>query len=219
MLEYHTSVLGFINSMKWRNGLSSSQAESLYRLLVNESFEEFRNLAYKLETCLAVAPHTDDFSACMQCPKAAPASSFGKENLLRILSDKVVISFAVADNSVSSINLSDPAEKARVLAASEANEEQMEEESSISIDASGGMELESGETERSILSSVEVEGTEVKGEVEGTTYIVEKLLNSKLIKKKRHYLVKWRGFVDPTWEPHNNIPLHMRRDFNKEKKQ
>eukprot|EP00794_Sanderia_malayensis_P020812 gene20812-22855_t len=74
--------------------------------------------------------------------KAAPASSFGKENLLRILSDKVVISFAVADSSVSSINLSNPAEMARVLAASEANEEQIEEESSISIDASGGMELE-----------------------------------------------------------------------------
>ncbi len=108
---------------------------------------------------------------------------------------------------------------ARVLAASEPNEEQIEEESSISISASAGMELESEEIERSILSSVGVEDTEVEGEVEASTYIVEKLLSSKLIQKKRHYLVKWRGFVDPTWEPHNNIPFHMRRDFNKEKKQ
>ncbi len=116
----------------------------------------------------------------------------------------------------------------RILATSEANEEQIEEERFIGIDALGGRELDREETEKSILSSTDersllkqVSETSVavnSGEVEGTTYLVEQLLDSKLIRKKRHYLVKWRGFDDPTWEPHDNIPSHIKRNFNKEKK-
>lgn len=108
---------------------------------------------------------------------------------------------------------------ASILATCEGNEEHMEEDTVI--DASGGMELESAE--RSIPSSTDeisllkqVNETTVQVNLE--EYIVEQLLDSKLIQRKMHYLVKWRGFDDPTWEPQNNIPLHMKRNFNKEKK-
>eukprot|EP00794_Sanderia_malayensis_P001316 gene1316-1462_t len=43
LLESQVSVLGFVNAMRWKNSLSKKQSDSLYRLLVNESFEEFRH--------------------------------------------------------------------------------------------------------------------------------------------------------------------------------
>ena len=53
----------------WTDNMFNFQAESLYRLLVNESYEEFRHFSYKLETCLAFVPTMDDCAVCMQCPK------------------------------------------------------------------------------------------------------------------------------------------------------
>ena len=36
-------------------------------------------------------------------------------------------------------------------------------------------------------------------------YIIEKILGEKLLKKKKHYLVKWKGWIDPTYEPAKQV--------------
>ncbi|XP_065068720.1 uncharacterized protein LOC135694019 [Rhopilema esculentum] len=55
--------------MRWRNGLSKTQATSIYRLLVNESFEEYRHFHYRYETFRFICPEVDDGATCMVCPK------------------------------------------------------------------------------------------------------------------------------------------------------
>eukprot|EP00795_Rhopilema_esculentum_P002632 gene2632-828_t len=69
MLECHVSLFGMANSMRWRNGLSKTQATSIYRLLVNESFEEYRHFHYRYETFRFICPEVDDGATCMVCPK------------------------------------------------------------------------------------------------------------------------------------------------------
>ncbi len=40
---------------------------------------------------------------------------------------------------------------------------------------------------------------------EEAVYEVEDLLDHKNEHGSNHYLVKWKGFPDPTWEPDENI--------------
>jgi glycosylphosphatidylinositol phospholipase D len=42
----------------------------------------------------------------------------------------------------------------------------------------------------------------VEGEEE---WEVEEILDSRRMRGRLQYLVKWRGFVDPTWEPEENL--------------
>jgi len=42
----------------------------------------------------------------------------------------------------------------------------------------------------------------VKGEEE---WEVEEILDSRRIRGQLQYLVKWRGFADPMWEPEENL--------------
>jgi len=42
----------------------------------------------------------------------------------------------------------------------------------------------------------------VEGEEE---WEVEEVLDSRMIRGQLHYLVKWRGFAAPTWEPEENL--------------
>jgi len=47
---------------------------------------------------------------------------------------------------------------------------------------------------------------------------VESILNSKIIRRKIQYLVKWRGYHEPTWEPAENVQDLMALDeFHKKK--
>ena len=45
-------------------------------------------------------------------------------------------------------------------------------------------------------------------------FLVEALLAKKRVAKVTHYLVKWQGFEEPTWEPHSNIPSELKRRFS-----
>ena len=42
----------------------------------------------------------------------------------------------------------------------------------------------------------------IEGEEE---WEVEEILNSRRMRGRLQYLVKWRGFTDPTWEPEENL--------------
>ena len=55
-------------------------------------------------------------------------------------------------------------------------------------------------------------------ELQDPVFLVERLLQKKIIRKRMYYLVKWVGFEEPTWEPHDNIPSTIKRNFNKDMK-
>lgn len=40
-----------------------------------------------------------------------------------------------------------------------------------------------------------------------TVYVVEQILDDKIVKKKKYYLVRWKGFgeADDSWEPKKNL--------------
>ena len=48
-------------------------------------------------------------------------------------------------------------------------------------------------------------------------YAVECILDKKKRKNKTYYLVQWKGYLQPTWEPQENIPLYIKRAFNAKK--
>ena len=50
------------------------------------------------------------------------------------------------------------------------------------------------------------------------TYYVEKLLKCKLINGKKHYLVKWVGYPEKTWEPESHLPGGLRRQFHTQRR-
>ena len=45
-------------------------------------------------------------------------------------------------------------------------------------------------------------------------YQVEKILACKRIKQQKHYKIKWLGYKETTWEPEENIPDELIRDFH-----
>jgi hypothetical protein len=50
-------------------------------------------------------------------------------------------------------------------------------------------------------------------------YIVENILNKKVVKGKTYYLIKWKYYDENTWEPKENIPQNLIQDYeNKNKK-
>lgn len=104
------------------------------------------------------------------------------------------------------------------------NEEHIEEDDDLEGESGVGVtsdetEIDREETGRSIERQNNAPQQASETTEENVTYLVERLLDMKVIRKKKHYLVKWRGFADPTWEPHENIPFHKKQNFNKEKKQ
>ena len=50
---------------------------------------------------------------------------------------------------------------------------------------------------------------------------VESILNEKVMKQKLHYRVKWRGYSDTTWEPHDNLDhlVHIIKEYRKKRKE
>lgn len=52
----------------------------------------------------------------------------------------------------------------------------------------------------------------INGEIR---YIVKDLLDTKIVRNKRYFLVDWEGYTpnDRTWEPESNIPFPLRREF------
>ena len=150
----------------------------------------------------------------------------------RLNVDYILFPFLAGVNTVESINLSNPAEVTRMLQlatrietderTSEHNE--TEEDNEVGIEPSDGIDFDREES-ASIGNPKDFsehinETTDPGNEenIENPTYLVERLLDMKVIRKKTHYLVKWRGFPEPTWEPHENIPFHIKRNFNKEKR-
>eukprot|EP00794_Sanderia_malayensis_P014806 gene14806-16345_t len=67
LLESQVSVLGFVNAMRWKNSLSKKQSDSLYRLLVNESFEEFRHFLHCFDSPGGLLEDIDDGADCLLC--------------------------------------------------------------------------------------------------------------------------------------------------------
>ena len=55
-----------------------------------------------------------------------------------------------------------------------------------------------------------VEGQQENDEL----FIVQRLVCSKIIKKVRHYKVKWQGYRQCTWEPEHNLPDHLIQEFH-----
>lgn len=53
-----------------------------------------------------------------------------------------------------------------------------------------------------------------KNKPNGQWHEVEKLLKSKYINNKRHYLVKWADGSKPTWEPSNNISQFLKQLYH-----
>lgn len=48
----------------------------------------------------------------------------------------------------------------------------------------------------------------------GQWHEVEKLLKSKYMNNKRHYLVKWADGSKPTWEPSNNVSQFLKQLYH-----
>lgn len=47
----------------------------------------------------------------------------------------------------------------------------------------------------------------------GKLYVVEKLIGTKEENRSRYFLVKWRNYEEPTWEPEENIPKDIVQNF------
>lgn len=56
----------------------------------------------------------------------------------------------------------------------------------------------------------------VRGDI--SKYVPEKILGNKIIKRKKHYLVKWRGYDETTWEPANTLKQDVPDMVNKYEK-
>ena len=48
-------------------------------------------------------------------------------------------------------------------------------------------------------------------------YAVECILDKKKRKNKPYYLVQWKGYLQSTWEPQENIHLYIKRAFDAKK--
>ena len=48
------------------------------------------------------------------------------------------------------------------------------------------------------------------------TFIIKKILNKRVKGKKKEYLIWWKGYpkIEATWEPENNIPSELLKEFN-----
>jgi len=44
-------------------------------------------------------------------------------------------------------------------------------------------------------------------------YIVEKIVKSGLIGRKLHFKIKWKGYRKCTWEPKENVPEELIREY------
>ena len=90
----------------------------------------------------------------------------------------------------------------------------------ISFGQPNHIDLSNQEEIRSIVSTVTNEvpsNDEETHQREDGTYSVECLLG-KCVRKVTHYVVKWKGYEEPTWEPHNNIPMWIKRAYTNEQK-
>ena len=54
--------------------------------------------------------------------------------------------------------------------------------------------------------------------VDETIYYVDKILDRKIEKGKKRYLIKWQGYSskDNTWEPRGNFNRALVKEFDKE---
>ena len=92
----------------------------------------------------------------------------------------------------------------------------------ISLGVPNRINLGNQEEIRNILSSVtdtmpsNAENSDQPADI--TTYSVECLLGKCVRKKVTHYLVKWKGYEEATWEPHTNIPMWIKRAYINEQK-
>ncbi|XP_065062518.1 uncharacterized protein LOC135689272 [Rhopilema esculentum] len=149
----------------------------------------------------------------------APASSYGKESLRRLLDENVVFSFQRA-----AVDIPEGMEPPFKILESSSNQnadffdtdtnmaiqnEDEVEQMAASVDLSDPAHL------KNLVTSLQ-EATPVLENSE--VYPVECLLGKKVRKKVTHYLVKWKGFENPTWEPHHNIPKEIKLAYKNSKK-
>ncbi|XP_038050149.1 uncharacterized protein LOC119723516 [Patiria miniata] len=68
LLEARTSLHASCQTLRWKNGLTAEECSTLYRVLHNETFEEYRHFKYQVSSLQVVSPSLDDGTACPACP-------------------------------------------------------------------------------------------------------------------------------------------------------
>ncbi|XP_028983462.1 uncharacterized protein LOC114842115 [Betta splendens] len=69
-MECQVSVEGFCNMLRWKNNLSLSEVNMLYRALVGESISQFRHHHFRCRSLSGLCPSFDDGTTCPVCPKS-----------------------------------------------------------------------------------------------------------------------------------------------------
>ncbi|CAM4708570.1 unnamed protein product [Leuciscus chuanchicus] len=73
-LECQVSVEGFCNTLRWRNNLTLTEVNALYRALVGESISHFRHHHFRQRSLVDICPQFDDGTTCPACPKVVIVS-------------------------------------------------------------------------------------------------------------------------------------------------
>ncbi|XP_035690811.1 uncharacterized protein LOC118425820 isoform X2 [Branchiostoma floridae] len=68
-LEAQVSVEAFCKAVRYKNNLSLSETNTLYRSLIGQSIAEFRHFMYRVRTMKDLCPLLDDGTTCPACPK------------------------------------------------------------------------------------------------------------------------------------------------------
>ncbi|CAM4721750.1 unnamed protein product [Leuciscus chuanchicus] len=68
-LECQVSFEGFCNTLRWRNNLTLTEVNALYRALVGESISHFRHHHFRQRSLVDICPQFDDGTTCPACPK------------------------------------------------------------------------------------------------------------------------------------------------------
>ncbi|XP_078586229.1 uncharacterized protein LOC144868130 [Branchiostoma floridae x Branchiostoma japonicum] len=68
-LEAQVSVDAFCRAVRYKNDLSLSEYNTLYKSLIGQPITEFRNFLFRRRTARDVCPELDDGTTCPACPK------------------------------------------------------------------------------------------------------------------------------------------------------
>ncbi|XP_066264562.1 uncharacterized protein [Branchiostoma lanceolatum] len=68
-LEAQVSVEAFCRTVRFKNDLSLSEMNTLYKSLIGQPITEYRNLTHRVRTLNDLCPQLDDGTTCPACPK------------------------------------------------------------------------------------------------------------------------------------------------------